>query len=158
MSAHRQEGLAMAADSRSSADNPFGMPGLDLPRLLESYRVPGMDLSRLLEREQGNIDSLRQANEAVVEGWQSLAARQAEIFSESMTRWQQAMERSLSGRQPSADEQAELLREGFEQALEHMREMAEIAAESQTRAYDIIRQRLEENISAHFDRGKQQNE
>lgn len=137
---------------KAGADNPFGLPNFDLTAMLENFRVPGMDMTSLLEREQRNIDAVRQANEAVAEGWQKLAARQADIFRESMAQWQQAMQNNMSARQVGAEEQAELMRQGFEQALENMREMAEIAAESQTRAFEIVRARVEESINEFFDR------
>jgi hypothetical protein len=35
-----------------------------------------------------------------------------------------------------------------------MRELAEIAAESQTKAFDIMRQRFEENLRGMFPSGK----
>ena len=44
-------------------------------------------------------------------------------------------------------EQSELAREAFDEALANMRELAEIAAKSQSEAFDIIRSRVEQRLS-----------
>ena len=49
-----------------------------------------------------------------------------------------------------------MLFRSIEQALDNMRQLAEITAESQTKAFDIIRQRVEENIQNLFDRSRNQ--
>ena len=46
----------------------------------------------------------------------------------------------------SAKKQSDLAREAFEQAIANMRELAEIAAESQSQAFEIMRSRFEENM------------
>jgi len=43
--------------------------------------------------------------------------------------------------------QSELAREAFDEALGNMRELAEIAAKSQSEAFDIIRSRVEQRLS-----------
>lgn len=146
------------ADSRDkpSADNPFGIPGFDLGRMLEQFQMPGFDPAKLMENERRNIEALREANQAVMDGWGKLAEKQAEIFRESMAQWQQAMQQRLGSDTPGPEQQAEMARKGFEHALENMREMAEITAESQGKAYEIMRKRMEENIQSFFDRQRKE--
>lgn len=136
----------------SSAESPFGIPGFDITRLLEQFRLPGLDPGALMENERRNIDAVRKANEAVMAGWNLLAEKQAEIFQESMKQWQLAMQETTGGQPPTPEQQAELARRGFEQALENMRQMAEITADSQGKAFEIMRERMEENIRTFFDR------
>lgn len=137
----------MADDQKKSGAtgpaNPFGLP--DLSRMFEQMQMPGVDFSRLAEDARKNIEALQEANRAAAEGWQALAEKQREIFQETMQRWQEAMTPS-SGDSASLEKQAELARQGFERALENMRELAEIAAESQTKAMEIMRARFEENL------------
>ena len=122
--------------------NPFGLPNFDLEAMLEQFQVPGVDLSSIIEYERKNIEALQEANQAVVEGVQALAEKQAEVFKETMERWQQAIAEGSVGSP----------QEGIEQALDNARQLAEIAVESQTKAFEVIRQRVEENLQNLFNR------
>jgi phasin family protein len=150
--------MADAKSADTGADNPFGIPNFDLRQLLEPHLPPGLDLGKLLERERDSIEAVRQANQALMEGWSELAEKQARIFRESLEQWQKVVQDGLSGDSPTVEQQADLARRGFEQALENMREMAEIAAQSQSRAYEIMRNRIEENVKAYFSAGQDRKE
>ncbi len=129
----------MADDQQT---NPFGLPNFDLEAMLKQFQIPGIDLSSIIENERKNIEALQEANQAVVEGIQALAAKQAEVFKETMERWQQAIAEGNPGSP----------QEGIEQALDNVRQLAEITVESQTKAFEVIRQRVEENIQNLFNR------
>ncbi len=129
----------MADDQQT---NPFGLPNFDLEAMLKQIQVPGVDISSIIENERKNIEALQQANQAVVEGIQALAEKQAEVFKETMERWQEAIAEGNAGSP----------QEGIEQALENVRQLAEITVESQTKAFEVIRQRVEENIQNLFNR------
>ena len=129
----------MADDQQT---NLFGLPNFDLEAMLEQFQIPGVDLSSIIENERKNIEALQEANQAVVEGIQALAEKQAEVFKDTMERWQQSL----------ADGNPESAQEGIEQALDNVRQLAEITVESQTKAFEVIRQRVEENIQNLFNR------
>ncbi len=129
----------MADDQQT---NPFGLPNFDLEAMLKQFQIPGVDLSSIIENERKNIEALQEANQAVVEGIQALAEKQAEVFKETMERWQQAIAEGNPGSP----------QEGIEQALDNVRQLAEITVESQTKAFEVIRQRVEENIQNLFNR------
>jgi len=129
----------MADDQQT---NPFGLPNFDLEAMLKQFQIPGIDLSSIIENERKNIEALQEANQAVVEGIQALAEKQAEVFKETMERWQQAIAEGNPGSP----------QEGIEQALDNVRQLAEITVESQTKAFEVIRQRVEENIQNLFNR------
>jgi phasin family protein len=129
----------MADDQQT---NPFGLPNFDLEAMLKQFQIPGVDLSSIIENERKNIEALQQANQAVVDGIQALAQKQAEVFKETMERWQQSL----------ADGNPESAQEGIEQALDNVRQLAEITVESQTKAFEVIRQRVEENMQNLFNR------
>ena len=129
----------MADDQQT---NPFGLPNFDLEAMLEQFQVPGIDISSIVENERKNIEALQEANQAVVEGVQALAEKQAEVFKETMERWQEAIAEGSVGSP----------QEGVEQALDNVRQLAEIAVESQTKAFEVIRQRVEENLQNLFNR------
>ena len=129
----------MADDQQT---NPFGLPNFDLEAMLKQFQIPGVDLSSIIENERKNIEALQEANQAVVEGIQALAEKQAEVCKDTMERWQQSL----------ADGNPESAQEGIEQALDNVRQLAEITVESQTKAFEVIRQRVEENIQNLFNR------
>ncbi len=144
----------MADDKSGSAANPFGLPNLDFNELLGQFQLPGVDMERLVEQGRKNIEAVQQANQTVMDGWQAIAEKQADVFRKSMESWQEAMSERLSGStSENVERQAELAREGFETALENMRQLAEIAADSQSKAFEIMRQRFEENMQAMFNQG-----
>ncbi len=126
-------------------NNPFPMP--DFNELLKQMQMPGVDLESLMQEGQKNIEAVQEANRAVAEGWQTLTQKQMEIFQETMQRWVENMQAASSGSPTeNMEKQAEAAREGFEQALTNMRELTQIAADSQMKAMDIMRQRFEENM------------
>jgi phasin family protein len=133
----------MADQTKTKADKkqPWEMPLPDFTRLLENYKIPGVDVSAFMDREHRNIEALTKANKIAFEGWQALVRRQTEIL-------QQTMEDALTNarKQDSAAQRAEIAGRGFEKALGHMRELAEIATKSQTEAFEVIRKRMSANV------------
>ena len=137
----------MADDKSGSAANPFGLPNVDFNELLGQFQLPGVDMEQLVEQGRKNIEAVQQANQAVIDGWQAIAEKQADVFRETMDSLQKAMNEGLSGStSESGERQAELAREGFETALENVRQLAEIATDSQTKAFEIMRERFEANM------------
>ena len=133
--------------SSDQSDNPLGLPNFDFAEMLRQFQLPGVDMSQLMENERKNIEAVQQANQALVEGWQALAEKQSEVFRETMQRWQQEFSEGISREpQKTMERQAELAREGFEKALDNMRQLAEIATESQAKAFEVIRKRIEDNL------------
>ena len=128
-----------------SPTNPFGLP--DFSQMLQQMQMPGVDYEALMQQGQKNIEAVQEANRAVAEGWQALTQKQAEIFQQTMQQWTENMQAAASGAPAeNMEKQAQAAREGFEQALANMRELAQIAADSQSKAMDIMRQRFEENL------------
>jgi len=143
----------MADDERKKATpdpmNPLGLP--DLTSMLEQMQLPGVDIEKLADDARKNIEALQEANRTVVDGWRTLAEKQMEMFQQTLQRWQEAGSGESRGfSAESAEKQTQLAREGFEQALENMRELAEIATESQSKAFEIMRARFEENLRNVF--------
>ena len=142
----------MADDKSGSAANPFGLPNVDFNELLGQFQLPGVDMEQLVEQGRKNIEAVQQANQAVIDGWQAIAEKQADVFRETMDGLQKAMNEGLSGStSESGERQAELARAGFETALDNVRQLAEIAADSQSKAFEIMRQRFEANMQTMSD-------
>jgi phasin family protein len=113
----------------------------DFTKLLGRYKLPGVDFSAIVEREKKNIEALTRANKIAFEGWQALLRRQSEILQETMA------ETIANARKHDAIQmRADLAKQGFEKALDNMRELAEMAAKSQKEAFEVIRERIGENL------------
>lgn len=133
----------MANESKPKAEkkHQWEMPFPDFTKLMENYKIPGVDFSAFLDREKRNIEALTNANKIAFEGWQALVRRQAEILQETM---EEAIAKAR--KQDSATHRVEIAKQGFEKALGHMRELAEMATKSQTEAFEIIRKRINANV------------
>jgi phasin family protein len=129
---------------------PWEAPFFDFTKLLEQHKLPGVDFAALVERERKNIEALTKANKIAFEGFQALVRKQSEILQETMT---QAI---ANARKQDVAKSMEVAKQGFEKALDHMRELAEMAAKSQKDAFEIVRQRVDENMEElrKFGKGK----
>jgi phasin family protein len=121
---------------KASWETPF----LDFTKLLEQHKLPGVDFGALVERERKNIEALTKANMIAFEGFQALVRKQSEILQETM---KQAI---ANGRNQDVAKNMDVAKQGFEKALDHMRELAEMAAKSQRDAFEIVRKRVDENM------------
>jgi phasin family protein len=128
------------------------IPVLNIGKLLERFRLPGIDLPALVETQRKNVEALQQANQKAYAGAIALAQRQAEIFQETMTQWREAA-KEINAKTPaeSVAKQADLAKKAVENALAHMRELAELAAKSQREAYDVIRKRVQTGMQEFRD-------
>jgi phasin family protein len=135
-----KKGLKPKADKKQHLETPV----FDFTKLLESYKIPGVDFSALVDREKKNIEALTKANIIAFEGWQALVRRQTEIL-------QETMKETIANacKQDTVKHRVDLARQGFEKSLDHMRELAEMAARSQKEAFEVVRKRVDENVE-HF--------
>ena len=126
------------------------MPFFDFTKLMEQYKLPGVDVAALVDRERKNIEALTKANKIAFEGFQALVRKQSEILQESMTH------AIANARKQDVAKNMEVAKQGFEKALDHMRELAEMAAKSQREAFEIVRKRIDENMEEmrKFGKGK----
>jgi phasin family protein len=135
----------MATKKASAMDmsNAFG----DLTKMLEQFKLPGVDTQEVVEARRKDIDALVQANQAVYEGMQALANKQGELLKTAMEDIQSAMKGTASGiGAGDPAKQGELARKAYEKVLGDMKDLAEIARESQTEAMAKITQRGTEHL------------
>lgn len=135
----------MAAKNQTAMDmsNAFG----DLTKMLEQFKVPGVDTKEIVEARRKDIDALVQANQAIYDGMQALANKQGELLKKAMQDIQSAMKGAAGGvgvGDPA--KQGELARQAYEKVLGDMKDLAEIARESQADAMAKITQRGTEHL------------
>ncbi len=120
----------------------------DVTKLLSELKIPGIDMDALMEAQRKNIETLTLANRMAVEGMQSIAKRQTEIVTQSLTELN-AMAKQLteaSTPQEITAKQAELIKQSFEKAITHMRELAELVNKSNSQVFEVINQRVTESL------------
>lgn len=136
-----------AKESAHRAAEPAA-PALDIEKLLQRLRLPGVDVPALVEAQKKNLQALREANQKAYDGALALAKRQTEIFEETIREWQDVA-KDLAAKAPAeaaASRQAELAKKAVEKALANMRELAEMAVQSQADAFQIIGRRVRASI------------
>ena len=137
------------SDSKPKANaTDWSFAGFDFAKLIESCQISGVDMKVLIDMEKKNIDALIEVNRSAYDSWQNLMARQAEVFQETMKAIAtEASNEAVVGRR------TEIAREGFENALANMRQLAETATEQQKQTVEILRRRFEEGMAALRARG-----
>ena len=113
---------------------------------LQSLNLTGTAAS-LMENGRKDIEALVEANKRSYQGLQTVVQRQTEMLRESITNWQSTVS-GMQGQDMSANlaKLDEMGKSAFQQALNDLRELAEVAAKSQSEAFDIVRQRIQDNV------------
>ena len=116
---------------------------------LDRFKVPGVDTSLIMESQKKNFEALIKANQKAAEGYQTLMHRQSEILSETIQSIQASaadLMRANDGRDlPKM--QAEVVEKTIGQALNHMKELAELAISANGDAFKVIQDRAKESIA-----------
>jgi phasin family protein len=127
---------------RPDAANPFG----EFTKMLEQFKLPGFDVPAIMEARRKDVEALVTANQAALQGMQSLAQKQAEMLRSTLSELQAlAGQFSASGGAPSA-QTAELVQQTLHKALADMQQLAQAAYQSQAESYAVIAKRVEENV------------
>lgn len=116
----------------------------NLNKMMEQFKVPGIDTKEILEARRKDVDALIQANQAIYSGMQAMANKQGELLKKSMEDIQSAMKTAAAG-MGDPGKQSEIARKAYETVLAHMRDLAEIARQSQAEAMAKITQRANES-------------
>lgn len=120
----------------------------DFSQLIKQMKVPGVDVEALAASHQKDIEALMAANQRAYEGVQALVQQQATMLQEALQQAQAGL-RSTASSQSLSDagtKQAEVAKQAFEQGLANMRELAEMATNSQKQAVDAIQKRMQEKF------------
>ena len=107
----------------------------NLTKMLEQFKLPGIDTKEFMDARRKDIDALAQANRAIYDGMQALAAKQGELLKAAMEDIQSAVKGAASGvGVGDPGKQVELARKAYEKVLADMKDLAEIARKSQAEA------------------------
>ena len=120
----------------------------DLTDRLKAFSASGIDVEAIMAGQRKNIEALAAASRTAMESLNAVGKRQAEILQETMSHTVHSMETLGKASSPMdlAAKQAELAKEGFERALENMRELAEMVTKAQRTTMDAIGHRVSESL------------
>lgn len=121
---------------------------LNPTRLLADMKLTGLDFETVLSAQRRNLEALTAANQAALEGWQSMAKRQADVLRQSVEEATAAMRDLLAAGSPEekAARQAELAKAAFGRAIANVREISEMLVRTQNEATDVIGRRVAEGL------------
>jgi phasin family protein len=131
---------------KENAMNPSDLQLPDFTQMLKNLSLPGVDVNALVASRRKDIEALVAANQRAQEGFKALVQRQTEILQETMRQTQEGGGTLGQSLGDAATRQAESAKQAFEQALANMRELAEMAASSQTQAYEALQKRMKESV------------
>ncbi len=131
-----------AAAPAAKAKTP---PLADLGKALAKFKLPGIDMAAIVESQRKDMEALAEANRQAYEGIKALAERRNQMLKEAFGKWQEAM-KGASGTE-MITKQAELARQGVQDAIANVRELAQMEAKSRNEAWKVVQERFEENLA-----------
>ncbi|MDP9095247.1 MAG: TIGR01841 family phasin [Pseudomonadota bacterium] len=131
---------------RKTAD--AGMAGMaDFSRMFSEMKFPMMpDMEVFLSAHRRNMETLASANRVALEGAQTVAKRHMEIVQQTMQEMTETIRELTMTESPQARtaRQAELVKQGYERAVTHMRELADLIQRSNGEALSMLNHRFTE--------------
>jgi phasin family protein len=105
-------------------------------------------METIVATQRKNIDALTKANQLAIEGFQTVARRQAEIIrsgiEEASTMMRDLM--SSTSNEERMTKQTAIAKHSIEKAISNARELAEIVTKAQTEAFDVLNKRFTEGF------------
>lgn len=136
------------ADSK----NPFAHFEVEMKKLMGDFKMPEFgkmpDMNQFMDLQRRNMEAFAAASKLTVEGMQAVAKRQGELLSQMVEDANRNMQSLMAERSPDAQmaRQAELAKDAFERAISNLREMGEMVQKSNTEAFNVLNQRVSENL------------
>ena len=140
---------AMASTQKSQFSKFEFAPFVDFTKFADQFKLPSFDTSAVLDAQRKNIEAFSAANHLAAEGFQAMAQRQGEIVRKSFEDAASAVtEMTTAGKPEDAlAKQADLVKQGYEQAIANGRELFEMSAKSNGEAVEVINTRVTEGLN-----------
>ena len=134
-----------ASQSSTKMPNPADMLK-GMTERLQNVNLTGAG-SKLLDSGRKDLQAVMQANEKSYKGLQTVVQRQTEMIKSAITEWQSAA-KAMPGSDPKENlaKLDELGRASFQRAIDDIKELANLAAKSQKDAFEVVRQRVQDNV------------
>lgn len=113
-----------------------------------NFNAPNLDMSALVEAQNKNVQALTAANQAILEGAQSLMQRQAEMVKQVLEEASEAAKSlgSTANPQEAADKQIKLIENSFSEAVSNFAEISEMVKKTQDETTKLVTARFNESL------------
>ena len=136
----------MESSKQSTGTDDTSTPWLDdIKKLTEKFQLPGVDVAALVDWQRKDLETLVEANRQAYEGVRALIERRNEILQETLAQWQAAVKDATSSE--AIAKQAEAGKQGVQQVIANIRELAEMEAQSRNNAWKVVQDRMQENLA-----------
>ena len=122
-------------------------PDMDYTKFFADMKLPAMpDVESFLAASRKNLETLSAANRVAMEGAQAVVRRHMEIVQSSMAEMTEAMHAlaATDAPQAKAAKQAELLKQAYQRAVAHMKELSDLIQQSNSEALALLNKRFVE--------------
>ena len=136
----------METSNQSTGTDSTSTPWLDdIKKLTEKFQLPGVDVAALVDWQRKDMETLVEANRQAYEGVRALIERRNEILQETLAQFQAAIKDATSSE--AIAKQAEAGKQGVQQVIANIRELAEMEAQSRNNAWKVVQDRMQENLA-----------
>lgn len=118
---------------------------MDFTKFFADMKLPALpDMEAFLAANRKNLETLSAANRVALEGAQAVARRHMEIVQSSMAEMADAMKSLAEADAPQtkAAKQADLLKNAYQRAVTHMKELSDLIQQSNAEALELINKRF----------------
>ncbi len=111
--------------------------------------APAFDVRSMMELQRKNMQAFTEANQKVMDGWQTLAQRQTEMVSQFVQDNSNLMRETMKEGTPQDKfgRQAEILKKSCELTLENSKELGEIVRKNSMETANILSKRVMDTMS-----------
>jgi phasin family protein len=130
---------------KNSAGNFFSDMQSTMKQIMDAAPTENPFYMRsIMEAQRKNMQALTEANQCVMNGWQAMAKRQAEMVSQFVQDNSGLAAETIAPTAPqdAIAKQAELLKSACAKTMENAREIAEIARKCSADTADVLNRRL----------------
>lgn len=136
----------------SDDKNSANLFGVDVTKLLGSFRLPTVDVGQLIDTNRRNMDALIAAQRSVTDGYAGLAKRQIEIFQNTMEMAQAAIKARRDAKKGGEEagegpSPTEIARMALNMAVQNMKDLAEAASKANGEALSLINERVKATMT-----------
>ncbi|RZL67662.1 MAG: phasin family protein [Variovorax sp.] len=148
-----KKAAAKKTTASSSSRNSMGASADAMLNPLKGMadRLQNLDLTgsagKVLDSSRKDLQALMQANEKSYQGLQTVVQRQTEMIKSAIGEWQAAA-KGMPGKDAKENlaKLDELGRASFQRAVDDIKELATLAAQSQKDAFEVVRERIQANV------------
>lgn len=126
--------------------NPFA--DFDYTKMWGDFKLPMLDVEAFVAAQQKNLETLQQVNRLALEGWQAVAARQADFAREAFEKTSAAAQEIAALDKPAdrLAKQAAFTKSSLDSGIKQARELGGMVTKTTNSAVDLVNKRFAESV------------